>query len=108
MKKSKKDLEPSFQSKAIKYIESQGGYVIKVHVSAYESQGEPDLVCCYEGIFVGFELKVKGNKPSKLQELKMKLIRDAGGRAKAVYSLDEIQEELYEIHRLQQGDKSDR
>ena len=106
MKQSKSKLESSLQSKAIDYIRSQGGYVIKVHVSAYESQGEPDLICCYEGVFVAFELKIKGNKPSKLQELKIKQIKEAGGRAKAVYSLEEIQEELYEIHRLQQGDKS--
>ena len=84
-----------------------GGYVIKIHVSAYESQGEPDLVCCYLGQFVAFELKVKGNKPTKLQKFKIEKIIQAGGVAKTVYSIEEIQEVLHEIFRVQHGSESE-
>jgi len=100
-----KQLESDFQAQAIKLIKQMGGYVIKIHVSAYESQGEPDLVCCYLGRFVAFELKVKGNKPSQLQDYKIKKIIQSGGIAKAVYSLEEIQEVLHEIFRVQYGSK---
>jgi hypothetical protein len=35
----------------------------------------------------------------------MALVRRAGGIAKAVYTLEEIKETLYELSRIQQGDK---
>lgn len=104
-KKSKQDLESAFQRDAILEIEKMGGYVIKIHVSAYQSQGEPDLICCYKGRFVAFELKVKGNKPSALQLEKIEDIKRAGGIALPVYSINEIKETLYEISRIQQGGK---
>ena len=105
-KKSKSELEAAFQKEAKELIESMGGYTIKIHVSAYQPQGDPDLVCCYLGRFVAFELKIDGNKPSALQEIKMSQIRLAGGIAKPVYTLKEIEETLYEIFRIQQGSKS--
>lgn len=102
-KKSKSELEAAFQKEAQETIERMGGYPIKVHVSAFQSQGEPDLVCCYKGRFVAFELKVDGNKPSKLQLEKIEDIKRAGGIALPVYSINEIKETLYEISRIQQG-----
>ena len=102
-KKSKSELEAAFQKEAKELIEKLGGYVIKVHVSAYQSQGEPDLVCCYEGRFVAFELKIPGNKPSALQLEKMEDIKRAGGIALSAYSINEIKEQLYEISRVRQG-----
>ena len=97
--------ESDFQSDAINLIKQMGGYVIKVHVASYESQGEPDLVCCYKGLFVAFELKVKKNKPTALQTFKIHQIQRAGGIAKAVWTLKEIEETLYEIFRIQSGGK---
>ena len=99
--------ESVFQKDAIKLIESLGGYVIKTHVSAYQSQGEPDLVCCYKGYFVAFELKIPGNKPSELQKLKMNKIQRAGGTAIAAYSLKDIEVILNEISRIQQHSQPD-
>lgn len=104
-KKSKSELESAFQKEAIETIESMGGYVIKIHVSAYQSQGEPDLVCCYRGRFIAFELKIDDNKPSALQLEKIKDIKRAGGIALPVWSINEIKEKLYELSRIQQGDK---
>ncbi len=99
--------ESDFQSKVKALIESRGGYVIKVHVSALQSQGEPDLVCCYKGHFVAFELKVPGNKASKLQQRKIKDIQRAGGTAIATQSLEEIEVILNEISRVQRNSQSD-
>lgn len=101
-----KETESSFQSKAEKMIRSMGGYVVKVHVSAYQNQGTPDILVCYRGLFIGFELKVDRNTLSDLQKLRIRQIRNAGGIAKGIYSLEEIEETLYEIQRLQPGGKS--
>lgn len=98
--------ESSLQERAEKLIRSKGGYVVKVHVSAYQSQGTPDILVCYKGLFVGFELKVDENTLSDLQKIRIRQIRNAGGIAKGIYSLQEIEETLYEIQRLQSGGKS--
>jgi hypothetical protein len=39
----------------------------------------PDIVCCYNGVFVAIECKANGNKPTPLQEAQMQKIRQAGG-----------------------------
>ena len=103
---NKSKTESEFQEQVIKLIESKGGYVIKIHVSSYQSQGEPDLICCYLGRFIAFELKVKHNQASALQKYKIKAITKAGGVAKSARTLQEIEETLYEIFRVQQGGKS--
>jgi hypothetical protein len=101
-----KELESDFQKNAEEFIRSKGGYVVKVHVSAYQNQGTPDILVCYRGFFIGFELKVDGNTLSALQKLRIRQIQNAGGIAKGIYSLEEIEETLYEIQRLQPGGKS--
>ena len=91
------DSESEFQRDAIKYIESRNGYIVKVTVSSYNKKGTPDLIICFKGRFVAIELKVKDNKPSKIQETKMKQIVRAGGIAKPAWTIQEIKEILDEI-----------
>ena len=91
MVKRKVSLESAFQTKVIHYLESIGAYVIKIHVSAYQLEGEPDIVCCHKGKFYAFELK-QGSVLSKLQEVKLGLIRESGGVAMEVRSLEQLKE----------------
>lgn len=100
------ELEKDFQKKVIDLVHSYGGYVVKIHVSSFQSQGTPDVIICYKGLFISFELKEKGNKASNLQMLRIRQIKNAGGIAKAIYSIEEIEETLYEIQRLQSGGQS--
>lgn len=103
--------ESDFQSEAIEYIKSRGGYVPqKEHQTSFGASGTPDLVCCFKGYYISFELKIKkegyNNKPSLKQQIKIKEIIHAGGIAKAVWNLKEIGETLDEVCRIQQGGKS--
>lgn len=41
--------------------------------------GWPDRVLCVDGIFVGVELKRPGDKPTEVQLLRLRQIREAGG-----------------------------
>ena len=95
------DKESDFQVDAQAFIKSMGGCPFKLFTSAYGKKGDPDLVCCYKGLFVAFELKVKDNKPSKLQDNKLRKVINAGGIAKPVWTLREIKETLNEISRIQ-------
>jgi penicillin-binding protein-related factor A (putative recombinase) len=99
--------EKDLQKKIIDYIKSIGGYVEKIHVTSYQSQGVPDIRCCFKGMFVAFELKKsQANKASELQLYKIKQIRDAGGIAEVIWSLEQAKEVLNEISRVQSDGKS--
>lgn len=91
MVKRKLALESAFQAKVIDYLKSVGAYVIKIHVSAYQLEGEPDVICCHKGRFYAFELK-QGSKLSELQKVKLDLIRESGGVAMEIRSLDQLRE----------------
>lgn len=82
-------LESAFQKKVIDYIESRGGYKIKIHASSYQTEGEPDIVCCYRGRFCAFELK-QGSVLSDLQIIKLEMIRKSGGIAMEVKDINQI------------------
>lgn len=97
MVRRKATLESAFQTKVINYLESLGAYVIKIHVSSYQLEGEPDIVCCHKGKFYAFELKQGYNKASDLQKIKMELIRESGGVAMEVRNLDQLKE-IFDDH----------
>lgn len=86
-------LESAFQKKVLKYLrEKVGGYWVKIHVSSYQLEGEPDIMGCYQGRFYAFELKQGKNTTSELQEYKLGKIAENGGVALVVTSLEQLKE----------------
>ena len=47
----------------------------------YGSSGAPDFLVCWRGLFFGIECKAGKNTTTALQELNIKAIREAGGKA---------------------------
>ena len=84
--------EQQIQRKIIKYLESQGCYVVKV-VSATKS-GVPDIIGCYEGVFFGIEVKTPKtrNNVSKLQEYNLDKIREADGHSLVAWEVEQVEE----------------
>lgn len=84
-------LESAFQKKVLKYLrEEVGGYWVKIHVSSYQLEGEPDIMGCYKGKFYAFELKQGNNTTTPLQDYKLEQIRKNGGTAMVIRSLDQL------------------
>ena len=71
-------------------------YFIKIQQMAL--RGHPDILICYKGHFIAFELKIPPNKVKggSLQWLNIELIRKAGGIAKEV-TPDNFEESLKEL-----------
>lgn len=66
-----------------------GGQVVKVHGSAAQKAGTPDLLGCVRGRFVAIELKQPGKVPTPLQ---MKRLRDwAAAGALAGWATTEVE-----------------
>lgn len=84
--------EQDIQSSIIKYIHGLGGYTVKV-IKASKS-GVPDLICCVGGRFVAFEVKTPRGHVSPLQEYNIEKIREAGGLAFVVRSVDQVENAL--------------
>ena len=61
----------------------------KEHGGLYGTAGIPDIIACVDGRFVAFEVKTETGRLTKLQEVTLGRIRDAGGRAYMVRSAAE-------------------
>ena len=67
----------------------------KVQGSAQQMRGVPDIVGCYRGLFVAFEIKRPFlGKVSKIQHHMIDQIKAAKGRAFVVYSVDDVKQVL--------------
>lgn len=85
-----KNNETKLQRSIQKYLVDIGAYEFKVHGSAYMKAGIPDIIACYNGLFIGIECKVGKNKMSQLQEEHKKQIINANGIHILAYSLDDV------------------
>ncbi len=75
----------------LRYLKSVSGcFAWKEHGGMYGTSGIPDVICCYDGRFYGFEVKTDVGQPTKLQEATIRKIRTAGGTALVVRSVDEV------------------
>ena len=63
----------------------------KEHGGQYGTAGLPDIIVCYRGRFVAFEVKTETGRPSKLQEITIAKIKAAKGEAFIVRSVQEVQ-----------------
>ncbi len=52
--------------------------------------GHMDLICSINGLFYGFEIKWKNDRPSELQKEKINKLIDKGGRAYFIRSTDDV------------------
>jgi hypothetical protein len=69
----------------------------KEHGGAYGTAGIPDIICCYRGRFVAFEVKQPGGRPTALQAATIAKIQAADGVAHVVTSASEVRHILHEL-----------
>lgn len=86
--------ESNLQRKAIAYLRDSGAYVFKVVGSPMQHRGTPDLLVCFQGRFIGIELKVPGKEPNKVQEVELLKIREAGGIAVVITDIANLEQVL--------------
>lgn len=87
--------EKTITNQILKYLKAQPCcFVFKEHGGLYGTSGIPDIICCYRGKFVAFEVKTEQGRLSKLQEITIERIQQAGGVAAKITSLAEVKEIL--------------
>lgn len=80
-------------------LKREGIFAFKVHGGPTQMAGVPDILACVEGVFVGFETKVPGERrnTSARQEYVHERIIMAGGVAVVVCSVPEALEHVARI-----------
>ena len=87
--------EKAITNQILKYLKSLPEcFAFKEHGGLYNTSGIPDIIVCYKGKFMAFEVKNERGKLSKLQEITIEKIRNAKGMAFKVTSLEEVKEIL--------------
>lgn len=74
-----------------------GCFHYKVNGNGFQKKGLPDIIGCIEGRFIGLEVKDPANRSygaTELQLYRLEEIRQAGGIAAIVTSVEEVKELL--------------
>lgn len=89
--------ESSIVEAIIRELKARGAWYVKYHGHRAGRAGVPDILACYRGLFIAFEVKTESGKQTKLQVLEEGRIQAAGGisvvvtsRAEASAKLDEV------------------
>jgi len=69
----------------------------KEHGGMYGTAGIPDIICCYRGKFMAFEVKTEKGKTTALQNSVINKIQKCGGKAVVVRSVNEVKAVIEEV-----------
>lgn len=89
-------LESTITAQIQRYLgKLPGWWGFKVQGGGSQMRGVPDIVGCYRGLFVAFEVKrpVVG-KLSELQKHRIEQIKSAKGNVYVVYSVEDVKKAL--------------
>ena len=69
----------------------------KVHGSAYQRAGIPDLIGCHRGRFFALEVKQPGEQPTKIQRYEMMRLVQSGAVVGVARSVEDAEDKLKTI-----------
>lgn len=73
--------EKKVKQRVIAQLKTLGAYYFYPVTGGFGSSGVPDIVCCYQGRFIGIECKAGKGKTTALQDKNLHEIEAAGGVA---------------------------
>lgn len=91
-------LETKIQKKVIEWLLEIGCKVI--NLKSATRKGNADLVICYMGLYVEFEMKQPGKDATKLQKIKGVETTDASGYWFVIHSLDEAEDAIRSLQNV--------
>ena len=91
--------EAQIQAKILKFLRTLGKVCWAIKTEVCNERGVPDILCCYRGRFVGFEVKTAKGRISGPQRVQNERIRRACGRAVVVRSVADVRVVLEHIDR---------
>ena len=83
--------ETVIQQRIQKYLKGIGAKAVKMHGNEYSEAGIPDLLVCFQGMFLALEIKRPGAYPTRLQKVQLQRFKDAGAIAGVVRSVEDVE-----------------
>ncbi len=71
--------ESKVKRRVTKILQKFGAYYFSPVTGGFGRSGVPDIVVCYQGVFIGIECKAGDNKPTALQLKNLEDIHTNGG-----------------------------
>lgn len=91
-------MERTIVNNVLKFLnEADGCKAIKIHGSIYQQRGTPDILVCYHGRFILFEMKQPGKTRSNIQRRVCAQWRRAGAIVESADSLDRVKEVMKDV-----------
>tara|TARA_R100001086_G_scaffold12961_1_gene6676 strand:+ start:626 stop:937 length:312 start_codon:yes stop_codon:yes gene_type:complete len=94
--------EKKVKNQVVKLLKKHHAYYFFPATYGMGRSGVPDVVCCFEGRFIGIECKAGNNKPTELQKRELTAIQEAGGVA---FVINENNMNVLESYLIEQGNK---
>jgi len=91
-------LESKIQKSVVAWLKSIGAKVIVLKVASVS--GNADLIICYQGYYIEFEMKQPGKTATKLQLIKATETREAEGQWFEIHSLEEAEEAIEQAEKI--------
>ena len=85
----------SLQTRVLKLLKQHGGVAYKI-ISANE-RGVPDILACYEGVFLALEIKEKGDTLKPIQAAQLRRLCKAEGIAETIRDIEQVRAILRSI-----------
>ena len=90
--------EKKVKKKVVEILKQYGAYYFYPVTGGFGASGVPDIVACYNGRFLGIEVKADAKKrgPTALQQKNLNAINATGGVALVIdaNNLDELEETM--------------
>lgn len=77
-----------------RYLTGVGAFWSNVQGGAGSKPGDPDMVVCYKGRYIGLEAKTEDGRQSPIQKVREAEIKSAGGVYAVVRSVSDVKEIL--------------
>lgn len=95
--------EAKIKKEIVAYLASIGAWYDNPVRNGYGRRGVPDIVCCYKGKFIAFEVKASVDmEPSPWQKREIEAIHAAGGMAVVVSSVEKVKGIIAYMNRMAQ------
>lgn len=99
--------EGQLTRKMKEYLIERGAYAEVIWGGGFQASGIPDILASYRGRFLGLEVKLDYNKPSKIQEVKLDLINRSGGVGRVVRSIADVEDVLSMVDREMENENGE-
>lgn len=77
-----------------RYLDGIGAYWCMIKGGAHSKPGDPDMVACVRGRFVGIEAKTYEGVQSPIQRLRQEQMESSGGMYILARSVDDVRDAL--------------